>query len=542
MSEAAEFDALTKEFYPVWFRYHPEVAAALGVPGYESRLPAAEDDELGALGVLLESMIVALGELEFSDLDADRRLDYQLLMATVQMEYHELQRRDWRHLDPTRYLPIQGIFRLTLHPPLALCEILLELLRMVPGYLRRARGRLAECQPLLAPEMVGVAMEEADAGVNYLRDLAEGAWLRQKCGGSSEIQSACDEAVAAIQGYVDTLCRDIAPRAQGVLGCGEKHFLRLLEQRHFVDIPLDGLRTYLDALYQDKFRQLEAQAQSIGIAGEPGFVLAHLQRLPAYYGERRLQVYREETNRLRDFVHQRGYLTLPEQPFRIVERPACPRPGLCDSGYLDEPQRRGGVFLITGREGEDGRFGEPRSRIRSHCIRRGWTGDHLLAFGGGEGARELPRRLAPVAAFAIAWDLYFRQFLLGTDYCGEEDRLVQLLYQMQALRLALLDLDLNLGLIGARQAFEGITELHPDPSQALLKLSGLARNPGDALVGAVGWLLMHQAREMLQHGEDFIVGEFHERLLSQGPLPPALLLPHLFGGDLWHRVRDELTI
>jgi uncharacterized protein (DUF885 family) len=542
MSEQAVFDALIEEFYPVWFRYHPDVAGVLGISGFESRLPAAEDDELGALATWLESLVVALGELNFSALDPDRQLDYRLLIEAAQVEYHELVRRDWRHLDPTRYLPVQEIFQLTLHPTQELQETLLKLLRAVPGYLRQARGRLAEFPPLLAPEMVRVAMEEADAGVSYLRSLSDSVWLRHQCRGTGEVQGVCEQAVGAIQGYVEVLRKDIAPSAQGPLGCGEAHFLRLLERRHFVDIPLEGLRTYLDALFQDKFRQLEVDAHSLGVAGEPGFVLAYLQQQPAYSGQHRLQVYREETNRLRQFVRLGGYLTLPEQPFRIVERPACPRPGLCDSGYLELPERSGGVFFIAGREGEDVLFGEPRSVIRSHCIRRSWTGAHLLSYSGGERARDLPRRLAPAAAFATAWDLYFRQFLLGTDYCSDEDRLVQLLYQMQALRLALLDVDLNLGRIGAKQAFEAITELHPDPSHALRKLANLARHPGDALAGAAGWLMLHQARTILQIGQDASVGEFHDRVLSQGPVPPALLLPHLFGGELWTKVKDELTI
>lgn len=542
MSEQAVFDALIEEFYPVWFRYHPDVAGVMGIPGYESWLPAAEDDELGALGSWLENLVVALGELDCSALDPDRRLDYRLLIEAAQVEYHELVQRDWRHLDPTRFLPVQEIFQLTLHPTQALQETLLKLLRVVPGYLRQARGRLAELPPLFAPEMVRVAVEEAEAGVSYLRSLSDSVWLRHRCRGRGEVQGVCDEAVRAVLGYIDTLRKDIAPSAQGPLGCGEAHFMRLLERRHFIDIPLEGLRTYLDALYQDKYRQLEVDAQSLGVVGEPSFALEYLRQLPVYSGQHRLQVYREETNRLRELVRLGGYLTLPEEPFKIVERPACPRPGLCDSGYMEMPGRRGGVFFIAGREGEEAQFGEPRSVIRSHCIRRSWTGAHLLSFSGGERARDLPRRLAPAAAFATAWDLYFRQFLLDTDYCSDEDRLVHLLYQMQALRLARLDVDLNLGRIGAKQALESITELYPDPSRALRKLADLSRHPGDALAGAVGWLMLHQACTLRQIGQDTSVGEFHDRVLSQGPVPPALLLPHLFGDALWTRVKDELTI
>ena len=185
MSEQAAFDALLEEFYPVWFRYHPDMARALGISGFENRLPAADDDEQGALGSWLENLIVTLGEFDSQALDPDRLLDYRLLLEAAQVEYQALLMRDWRHLDPTRYLPVQEIFQLTQHPPQELRDTLLNLLRAVPGYLRQARGQLAELPQLVAPEMVSVAMEEAEAGVEYLQALVNSSWLRHQCHGCS---------------------------------------------------------------------------------------------------------------------------------------------------------------------------------------------------------------------------------------------------------------------------------------------------------------------------------------------------------------------
>jgi uncharacterized protein (DUF885 family) len=541
MSEHADFDALIDEFYPVWFRYHPDIALSLGVSGFETRLPAAEDDAVGALGAWLENLVLALGEIDYDALDRARQLDFRLLLEAAQVEYQELLMRDWRYLDPTRFLPIQEIFQLTLHPPDELGDTLVALLRAVPEYLRQARVQLMEYPQLIAPQMVEVAMDEADIGIAYLDALAGSVWLRHHCRSCTSIHPAVDDAVLAIETYVECLSQDIAPKAQGSLGCGEEHFRRLLERRHFLTIPLSGLDTYLQAVYQDTFRQLAAHAQLMGIAGQPGFVMAFLQRQESFTGEKRIQVYREEATRLKKFIREQGFLTLPEQPFRIIERPVCPRPEQCDSGYLQEPDRQGGIFFISGHSGDDV-GGEPRSVIRSHCIRQGWTGAHLLTFGTGGSARDLPRRLAPAASFAMAWDLYFRQFLLGSGFCAQQDRLVQLLHQLQAIKLALLDLHLNLGKISSAQALEQLSELELGPLEANRRLIALARAPTDYLAGVVGWLLIHQARVWLQRQEGFSIGDFNDQLLSQGPVPPALLLPHLFGDELWGKVKDELDV
>jgi hypothetical protein len=538
------FDALIDEFYPVWFRYHPEVAIDLGIDGFESCLPASDDDDLGALGIWLENLLVALGEIGERGLDAARRLDYRLLLEAAQVEYFELLARDWRHLDPTRFLPIQEIFLLTLHPPRELRASLLRVLQAVPGYLRQARTQIADFPESLAPEMVRVAIQDGDAGVAYLQTLSSGFWLRHHCSGSgsSEVQAACDDAIAAIQTYADTLRQEIAPRARGRLGCGEEHLQRLMGHRHAIDLPLERVRTYLEALYLDTFRALEVPAQTLGIPGEPAFALAWIAQQEAFSGERRLQVYREEANRLRDFVRQTGLLTFPEVPFRIVERPACPRPGHCESGYLQEPGRRGGLFFIAGRVGEETHFGEPRAVIRCECMGQAWTGAHLLAFAGGAHARDLPRRVAPAAAFAGAWGLYVRRLLMDLGFGDVADRLVQLVHRLRALRLAILDIDLNLHRVTGSEALAQIGELEPDADRALYRLVNLARAPGDALASAVGWALLHQTRDLLQADDaGFLLADFHDTLMSQGAVPPALLIPHLYGETLWARVKDELT-
>ena len=43
------FKALLEHYYHAWFRFHPEEAIQVGVPGYEEGLRAYSDDDIGAL-------------------------------------------------------------------------------------------------------------------------------------------------------------------------------------------------------------------------------------------------------------------------------------------------------------------------------------------------------------------------------------------------------------------------------------------------------------------------------------------------------------
>jgi uncharacterized protein (DUF885 family) len=530
MSDREEFDALIEEFYPVWFRFHPDLAVSLGIKGGDSPLPATDDDDLSALGVWLENFFLEVAEIDASALDPDRRIDRRLVLESAQLEYRELLTRDWRHLDPIRFLPVHEVFLLTLHPPESLRETMLSLLKAVPGHLRHARARLGRSAELVSPDMVRVAVEEAAAGADYLTQLAGSAWLRHKCGGAG-MHQACDEAVEAVRGYQALLRDEIAPRAQGPLGCGEEYLSLVLRHRHCIELSPDSLRTYIQALFRDTKRRLDRHRQEH--AGE-------LARAECFSGDRRLKVYREEINQLREYIRRRGVVSLPGEPLRIVERPACPQPGECGSGYLRDTERHGGVFFISGKGGGEG--GETRAQIRSHCIRQGWSGAHLLAFGGGEQARALPRRLAPAGAFAEAWDLYVRQLLSGIGYFGPGDREVELAHQLHAINLALVDLDLNTG-GDVAWALRRLNETEDDEHHAHRQMVELARRPGDALAGVVGWMLLHQARELQQAvNPEFSVGEFHDSLLRQGPVPPSLLIPHLFGDELWMSVQKELAV
>ena len=160
--EAAAFDALAEEFFSVWFRYHPDVAAAAGVRGYEHLLPAQTDDELAALGAWLETLVVALEEIDYWLLDADRRIDLRLMFGAARVEHQELLERDWRHRDPLRFLPVAEIYHLTLQPPSHVREVLAVLLGAVPDYLRLALSHLRSMAELVSPVLVDAAIEEAE--------------------------------------------------------------------------------------------------------------------------------------------------------------------------------------------------------------------------------------------------------------------------------------------------------------------------------------------------------------------------------------------
>jgi len=517
MSEAgADFDALAAEFFSVWFRYHPDRATEAGVGGYEHLLPAHSDDDLAALGAWLETLVVALEELDFEALDADRRLDLQLMFGAARVEHQELLPRDWRHRDPLRFLPVKSVYRLTVRPPANVREAMAGLLGGVPEHLRHALTHLRSMAELIPTILVDAAVEGIENGRCYLRALVRSPWLRRKCYGWSEIEGLIDGACAALAGFGEALRAEIRPRAAGALGCGEEHLRFLLRQRHFVEVDPSVARGVLEDALARGDSALADHCAEMGLSVRQAWSHLQSQRID---GVGRLDAYRHEADRIDTFLHRSGLLSLPRAPLRIGELHACPSPPGLPVDYI--PDRAGGGTFYLGVAGERGV--ESRALLRDRCLERTWGGAHLLAFASGDAGWRLPRRLCAGEVLAAAWVLYLRERLAELGFLGREDRLLTLVRRGAAIRRALLDLDLHMGALDAASARERLVAI---PGAGPADLVAIVRYPGSALAGVLGWkaLCEGRAEAKAREGAAFRDRRFHDRLLSFGSIPVPLIL------------------
>lgn len=537
MSEAdAAFDTLVEEFFSVWFRYHPDVAAEAGVCGFERLLPAQSDDEVSALGSWLESLVVAIEELDYLALDATRRIDLQLMFSAARVEHQELLEHDWRHRDPLRYLPVGEIFQLTLRQPEDVRDALAGLLRQVPVYLRRALSQLRAMAELIAPESLVAAADEAERGRCYLRELAGSYWMRRHCHGWSEIEGLVDSACDAFAAYREALRGEIAGRAAGPLGCGENHLRFLLRHRHFMELNPERVRVLLGDLLARTEEDLRGVCTGMGFTLDRAVANLAADAVP---DGRRLETYRQESERLLGFLREAGLFQIPDAPLRISERPACPLPLRFGADYVPDREAGAGTFFLGVAAGVT--RGESLAEVRGRCLDKTWGGAHLLAFAAGDAGWRLPRRLCGGASLVGGWRLYLSERLEALGYLESAHRLLALLQRQWAIRGALLDLDLHLGLVAGADA---LARLDGIPGADTLDLVRLARRPGDALAAVLGWQAMSRARDLLlrRDGDAFMESAFHDGLLSRGRIPVPLVLTSELGEDAWREIRDGLGI
>jgi uncharacterized protein (DUF885 family) len=520
MSEAAAiFDALAAEFFSAWLRYHPDRAIAAGIPGYAHLLPAQSDDDLAALGGWLETLVVALEELDYQSLDKQRRIDLRLMFGAARVEHRELLERDWRHRDPLRFLPLEAIYHLTLQASENVREPLAGVLAALPEYLRLALAHLRPMAELVAPELVEAAIVEAERGRAYLRELARSLWLRRQCHGWSELESLIEAARKSLALFAAALRSEIRPRAAGSLSCGEAHLRFLLRHRHFVELDLAEVRVALTDALADCEEALVRVCEDMKL--RPGAAWAHLHGHRVEPGAR-LDAYRYEIKRLQAFLHRTDVVSLPHAPLRVSERPPCPRPPRLIADYWPDLAAGYGTFFVTAAEAKDGRD-EPQAVLRARCIDRTWGGAHLLAFATAGSPWRLPRQVNSADTFADAWGLYLREQLFSLGYLDEDDLLLALLQRTAAVRRAMLDLDLHAGIVGPASARERLAAI---PGSKAVDLVTLSRSPGRALAAVLSWkaLTKWRAEVSAREGAGYREWRFHDRVLAFGRIPVFLML------------------
>jgi len=518
------FDHLAGDFFSVWLRYHPDAALAAGIADFADQLPPRSDDDQAALASYLESLILALEELDADALDEPRRIDLALLSALAFSEHRELLSSDWRHRDPLRHLSLGVIHRLTMLNPDRLRDALAAMLGGMPGHLRLAQTQLAQSAELVPAPLAEAAVAAASDGRRYLRELARSRWLRKHCHGYGEVETLAEAAATALGYFGETLAREVLPRAAGRVGCGLPQLRLLLRQRHFLDVEPAACGGLLEALAAG------TEAAAFGDGGVGGVPEA------ARAGQT-LELVRTESAALAARLEAEGIATLPPVPLQVRSGPACPRPGRPCIDYVPDLRRGEGVLCVS--EAGDGiAVTAQRTAIRLECLHLGWGGAHLLGFAGGMAARSLPRRLAASATLAGGWGLALDRRLFDADGADLGDRKAVLSRRARAIRLARVDLDLHAGRLSASAALDDLIALGLDRSVALGALAGIIQRPGDALARVLGWRMIELARKDSSGIDE---RAFNDRLLTLGPVPLPLALRHAVGDETERRAAAALV-
>jgi uncharacterized protein (DUF885 family) len=536
------YNYLIDEYYRAWFYHHPEKAVDLGVPGYADRLAPYGDDDSAALVRLHEKLLAAIDEMDQTALDEDQRIDVELMQGQALIERKQLLEQDWRECDPSRYLPVNAIYQLTVREVKDPRAAFTARLAAIPEYLRGARTHL-----LIAPERIPAlwlsgAVEEAEFGARYFRELTHHPRLQ-----NYNLDKLLEQAALALEEFAHFLAKELAPAAQGDVACGRGLFETLLRYRHGLDISADQLHAFGERLYQEIQTQLRQVTRQLRGDEDVSAMNAQIRHHYAAHGNL-LSQYRDKMLAARQFVKTRELVSLPEaESLTVIETPQFMRHRIPFAAYWDpmptDPKQQGIYYVTLPRDGQSA--GEHNLLELQHtCVHEAWPGHHLqfVTANRNPTTRSVPRLINTSATLYEGWALYCEQLMVEQGFLSAPESTFVLLKDRlwRALRIVL-DVELHtrhLSLTDAAKKMESVLGFSHE--QAMSELYWYSQSPTVPMGYATGWALINQARQqLLAPNQTLDLQGFHDRLLACGSIALPTVLRRQFGESLWQSVRQH---
>lgn len=541
------FNTLLEQYYNAWFRYHPEQAVHVGVPGYEECLRAYNDDEIGALISLDEKMLSSLDELDFEQLDDDQQVDYSILYNSVVIELHELLEHDWRYCRPQDYVPVEAIHQLLTRPVENMHAAIKHRMQAIPDYLRGARTYISQKPERIPPSWLDTACKQAEAGARYFRELMTHPQVVKKFENPARLQPVCDEAAIAMEDFARFLKQEIGPRATGEYACGSDFFAALLNDAHFLPITPDQLHRFGEQLFDDTHQQMKALAVEIQGNDDVNALLEGIRDSHPQAGEGLLSAYRERMKAAYDFVKEKHLVSMPEkQRLKVLETPEylrheIPFAAYEEPTYKDEAQQ--GYYYVTPVASEGQLLEHNWTAIDLTCVHEAFPGHHLqFVTANSNPHNSLPRLINASATLYEGWALYCEDLMQELGFLDKpEHKLMMLRDRLWRAMRVMLDVELHTRGLGIDEAAQRMcSELGFDHHHARADLSWYTQNPTVPMGYATGWALIRAVRSQLEEQSDFDLKAFHDNLLSVGSCSLAMVIKRCYSEDIWQQALQQV--
>lgn len=320
----------------------------------------------------------------------------------------------------------------------------------------------------------------------------------------------------------------------------EEYALQL--QGYGIDIPPAGIARMAHAAFTDIQQQMVGIAAKIAqerhlASSDYRDVMRELKKAQIH-GDSIIPLYEQHLKDIEAIIREHQIVTLPNRPAKIrlataAETAQLPAPHMDPPPFLNNTGQHG-VFVLplsmpsqpgqsSGDKFDDFTFDAASWTIIAHECRPG----HELQFDKmvEEGVSKARALYAFNSTNAEGWGLYSEYLIL--PYMPLEGQLVSLDYRLLRAARAFLDPELQAGTITQQQALDVLTkDVVASPAFAHSEVERYSlRAPGQANSYFYGYTKLIQLRKDVEAalGPRFSALRFHDYILSQGLLPPALI-------------------
>ncbi len=394
-----------------------------------------------------------------------------------------------------------------------------------------------ECRGLLALLQEGIPMLMHEHGV-----------------ADAQVSKAAENAVQSVAAFQHYLERELRQHTSDQYACGGEAFERYLRHGHFLSQSADEIAAYAEATIAECAADLEAQAREFGVDDWRAVLAMQAEHHPTT--EQYLPRYGEVWSTCRATAEAHQLVTWPDYPIRYVPRPRWVRFAASHLYFLfyHSPAPFDALpeveYLVTPIEPSMPADEQERllratndSVIKlNHVVHHGALGHHVqnyYAFRaqsriGQVAAVDCASRIAMFCGGTMAegWACYATDLMGEVDFMTPLERYAERHGRLRMAARALADVRLHHGQWSLEDAARFYQERVGMPAAAAHNEA--VKNsmfPATALMYLTGTDAIHNLRRELQARPSFNLRQFHDRLLSFGSVPVALVAEIMTRGD-----------
>ncbi len=546
MTNAPAFTAWLDDFFASYYQHRPVNATFVGVHAHDERLPDYSEHGLGDALADADTLLARLRDLPSEQLSAAEAIDRKLAQGFLDIQRWELQSRHFQRGNPSTYIgeAAFGIISL-LRRPFAPVEQRLAAasarLAAIPTLLKQARANVRYAPPAWAEK----AIDECDG---LLKLLQSGFDLFLQANGVDQRRFAepLAQARAAVGEFQHYLKTELIKHPVDNYACGEAALALLLREGHFLAIDAADIEDYAWEQFAASTATLATHARDFA-ARTPEQTLSQLAGIhpttAGYYAR-----YTELWDACRAHAEQHQLLTWPDYPLRYVPRPEWSREAAAQLYFLfyhspapfDKlPETE---YLVT--PIEPSMPAEQQQRLLratnesviklNHVVHHGAIGHHVQNWHAFRAESRIGQIAAVDCAARIAlfcggtmaegWACYATDLMDEFGFLTPLEHYSQVQSRLRMCARALVDVRLHSGTITLDQAATFYQERVGMPAAAARgEATKNSMFPGTALMYLLGSDAIQHLRRDMAERPGFELRAFHDKLLSYGSIPVALI-------------------
>jgi uncharacterized protein (DUF885 family) len=545
---AQEWNALVDEFLEkVYFPQNPSTATVAGIHKYDNQMEAYSAEQIEAENRVLHEYETRVANFPSTGLSQVDAADREILLGHIQSALLTSEVLRPQDKNPDLYSSgatgsVYVLMERTFAPAEERLRSVIAREKKIPAVFEEARKNLKN--PARIYTEIGIEQIPGIIGF-FEKDVPEAFKDAKDSKLQAEFAKSNAETIAALKAYGDWLQKDLLARSNGDFRIGAENYAKKLKYEDMVETPLDKLlRVGLDDLHKNQ-QELRRIAKEVDASKSPQEVMAQLGAThPA--PDKLMATFGGTFDGLIAFIQEKKIITIPPGPKpMLMETPPFARATTTASMDTPGPFEKVATesyFHVTLPGPKDSKedveslmSGFNIGTIFSTSVHETYPGHYMQYLWTSRAPSKL-RKVLYANTNMEGWAHYTEQMMFEEGYVrpgrgAKDEREVKLVHLGQLQDALLRDARFVVGIEmhTGKMSFEDAKKFFVEEGFQTEKIAEIEAKRGTSdptyLYYTLGKLQILKLREDYKKkmGTSFSLGEFHDRFMSQGFPPIAVV-------------------